>query len=414
MSEQNNNDRINLPPLPKAEELEAQQWGPDFMMSDKWFEQDIEKDFLNFSDAYTPPRYTLERNDVPFANIGELHVVSGKAGHGKTNLMSQMMAAILGGQFGNTVYCSGIPEPVVLYIDTEMGKDDTIAIKNRVCCLAGIPYDKPCDKFYILRLRETEEADIRWRKILKSVWVVTQRMDEATRNDGRQRCLHLFLDGLLDVVKDYNDQVECQPIIRKCMKLATYYDTSMWIVQHENPMADKLVGTLGSILERKVSEIFTVRKIVQSRLKPQDRRSDRPSIYFKVDQLKARGRDVESWEFQMTTDMGWGMPREITDGEDMVTQRQRQERKQADDYFKTYDWPQSGATYKDCIERNLRSKGVTSNRRMKKIYDIAMEANIIYKNDKGKYFYNGLDGMLPDDEVQNIQFSDEQPESCPY
>ena len=296
----------NLPQLPTAEELDANTVNTDFLKGDKWFDEDVTADFLDFTEQYSPPRYTLERYGVPFANIGELHVVSGKAGHGKTNLMSQFMATLLCGQLGNTKYREGVKEAVILYIDTEQGKDDTIAIKNRVCSLAGMPYDQPMQRFRILRLRDTEEAVERWRKILKAVWLVTRDM----RQD---QCLHLFLDGLLDIVEDYNDQKECQPIIRKCMMLATHYDTSMWLVLHENPMADKLVGTLGSITQRKVSEIFTVRKHKQSEEKPSERRADRPDIYFTVQQLKARGRDVANWDFEVTTENGWGTPREIID-----------------------------------------------------------------------------------------------------
>ena len=296
----------NLPPLPTAEELDSNTVNTDFLKGDKWFDEDVSADFLDFTEQYSPPRYTLERYGVPFANIGELHVVSGKAGHGKTNLMSQFMATLLCGQLGNTKYREGVKEAVILYIDTEQGKDDTIAIKNRVCSLAGMPYDQPMQRFRILRLRDTEEAVERWRKILKAVWLVTREMKA-------DQCLHLFLDGLLDIVEDYNDQKECQPIIRKCMMLATHYDTSMWLVLHENPMVDKLVGTLGSITQRKVSEIFTVRKHKQSDEKPSERRQDRPDIYFTVQQLKARGRDVGNWDFEVTTENGWGTPREIID-----------------------------------------------------------------------------------------------------
>ena len=288
-------------------DFDGQPKEPEFLKSRKWFGADVEGDFLDFTDPYKPPRYTLERKMVPFANIGELHVISGKAGHGKTNLMSMLMATILSGQQGNTRYRDDIPKPVILYVDTEMGKDDTIAVKNRVCTLAGIPYDRQNGQFFILRLRDTELAEDRWRKTLKALWLVKEHMGEG-------QCLHLFLDGMLDIVEDYNDQKECQPIIRECMMTATEFDTSMWIVQHENPMVDKLVGTLGSILQRKVSEIFTVRKVVQSRLNNKDKRDDRPEIYFKVEQLKARGRDVDSWDFEVTTESGWGMPREIIDG----------------------------------------------------------------------------------------------------
>ena len=308
-----NEETTNGIPLPGQEDARPQK--PNFLSKDDWFDVEVEEDLLDFGKPYRPPRYTLERNGVPFADVGELHIISGKPGNGKTGLISQLMAAVLCGKFGNTlkrevkhkVRNAGTDEvteedvpTVVLYIDTEQGEDDTIAIKNRVCSLAGIDYRKPCNSFFVLRLRDTEEASDRWKKILKAIWQI--------------RPTDIFLDGLLDIVKDYNDQVECQPIIRKCMMLATYYDASMWAVLHENPMVDKLVGVLGSITQRKVAEIFTVIKVKQSDLKPSDRKSELPDIYFRVKQNKARGRDVDDWLFQYVTNAGgWGQPIEIND-----------------------------------------------------------------------------------------------------
>ena len=417
MSETNN--KIPLPGQPIQAPPEPVPQEPDFLKGDDWFGIDIEADMLDFAEPYRPPRYTMERGGVPFADVGELHIISGKPGHGKTGLMSQLMSAILCGQHGNTVKRE-VPHKVknqetgeveevmiptvVLYIDTEQGKDDTIAIKNRVCSLSGIDYTKPQDCFKILRLRDTEEARDRWRKILKAIY--------------KYHPTDIFLDGMLDIVKDYNDQVECQPIIRKCMMTATEYDASLWAVLHENPMVDKLVGTLGSITQRKVSEIFTVIKIKQSELKQSDRRDDLPDIYFRVKQVKARGRDVGDWLFEYVTAAGgWGQPIELEDNGARVVnyadEKAKRERQEADDYFKAYNWTPSGATYTD-LEKHLRSKGVTSNRKIGNLFNTAMEAGIIYKSDKKKYHYNGLNKEQPNDESETLPFDSEPKGDAPF
>lgn len=301
MSEQQN--KIPLPGEPTPV--------PDFLKGDDWFGANVDDDFLDFDKPYRPPRYTLERNDVAFADVGEIHIVSGKPGNGKTGLMAQLIAATLGGQFGKTIArkvghkvngAEGFQEvpTCILYVDTEQGEDDTIGFKNRILSMSGVPKDVAKQHLKILRLRDTELALDRWKKILKAIWQV-QPTD-------------IFLDGMLDIVEDYNDQKECQPIIRKCMMLATHYDTSLWAVLHENPMVDKLVGTLGSITQRKVSEIFTVIKVKQSELKEHDRNPKLPPIYFRVKQNKARGKDVEDWYFHyVSVDGGWGQPVEIDD-----------------------------------------------------------------------------------------------------
>lgn len=387
-------DDNNILTIPDWEQTPPLNDAPEFLKDDNWYSIDISDDFLDFTEAYKPPRWTMKRDDIPFANMGELHIISGKAGHGKTNLMSQFIAAILSGKSGKTEYTqpATVEHPVILYIDTEQGKDDTIAFKNRICTMAGIDYSKAYDNFKILRLRNTEKTDDRWKKVLKAVWMVHPT--------------DIFLDGALDIVNDYNDQKECQPVIFKCMKLSTYYDASLWMVLHENPMVDKLVGTLGSIAQRKVSEIFTVRKHKQAEEK--QRVPGFPDIYFEVAQLKARGRDIPNWFFQVLPSVnGWGMPIEIDENcaadFDPEEYKAQQERTEINDYLMQCAWANNGITYTD-IDRFLRSKGITSNRRIKKIFDIAMEAGIIYKNTKGKYFYNGMKNTLPNDETEALPF----------
>lgn len=400
------NEELKLPQVSRV---------PDFLPGDNWAEIDIGDDLLDFAKPYRPPRYTMERGGIPFADIGELHIISGKPGHGKTGLMSQLMTTILCGRHGSTLrhdvphkvrgedgtFKEKMVPNVLLYIDTEQGEDDTIAIKNRVCSMAGLDYTKPSEQFYILRLRETEEAADRWRKILKAIYTL--------------KPTDIFLDGMLDIVRDYNDQAECQPIVRKCMMLATYFDASLWAVLHENPLVDKLVGTLGSITQRKVSEIFTVQKIKQSELKPNDRRSDLPDIYFRVKQVKARGRDVADWLFEYVQNAGgWGQPIEIEQTNTNLSTPQPIDTKRSElinearNIFVQYNWPRNGATYTE-LDKFIRAQGITSNRRIDNIFNVAKEEGILYTiGTKGhfRYFFNGLSDDKQDDDTPKILFNE--------
>ena len=420
MSDERDNQQQTTQGIPLPGEPDAKPRKPDFLQGDEWFETQVDEDFLDFDEPYRPPRYTMERDGVPFADVGELHIISGKPGNGKTGLMSQLEAATLGRQFGNTIarevghivrdaegniVVGGDKRPTfavrptrILHIDTEQGKDDTIAFKNRVISMSGVAAQEAKEHFFILRLRDTELAQDRWKKILKAIYVV-QPTD-------------IFLDGMLDIVEDYNDQKECQPIIRKCMMLATYYDTSLWAVLHENPMVDKLVGTLGSITQRKVSEIFTVIKVKQADLKENDRRADLPDIYFRVKQNKARGRDVSDWLFQYVTNAGgWGQPVEIEDnGVRVADSKEIAFMKEADERLKAFNWTSAGATYTE-LERYLRKS--VSGRRAGDLINIAAEHGIIYKSDKKKYHYNGIK-ELPKDNAQDLPFEGPGSEEVPY
>ena len=385
MSEENN--KIPLPGDPEPK--------PDFLQGDDWFQADVSSDFLDFDEPYKPPRYTMEREGIPFADVGELHIgntIAREVGH----IVRDKQGNIINGEDHRPTF--QVRQTRILHIDTEQGKDDTIAFKNRVIAMAGVDKQVAKEHFFILRLRDTELAQDRWKKILKAIWTV-QPTD-------------IFLDGMLDIVEDYNDQKECQPIIRKCMMLATYYDTSLWAVLHENPMVEKLVGTLGSITQRKVSEIFTVVKVKQSDLKENDRRADLPDIYFRVKQNKARGRDVNDWLFRyVTNEGGWGQPIEIKDnGIKVADSKEIAFMKEADERLKAYNWTSSGATYTD-LERYLRKN--VSGRRAGDLINIAAEHGIIYKSDNKKYHYNGLK-ELPKDNSQDLPFDGPDNEQAPY
>ena len=176
-------------------------------------------------------------------------------------------------------------------------------------------------------------------------------------------------------------------------------------------MVDKLVGTLGSITQRKVSEIFSVIKVKQADLKPNEQRPELPEIYFRVKQNKARGKDVADWLFQYVTNGGgWGEPKEIDDsGANIIDSKEMAFIKEADERLKAFNWTTAGATYTE-LERYLRKS--VSGRRAGDLINIAAEKGIIYKSDKKKYHYNGLK-ELPKDNTQNLPFegpSGEEPD----
>lgn len=371
---------------------------PELLKERKWFGTSTDGLLLDFTLPYTPPKWTLVHNGISFAKRGDLHIVGGKAGHGKTAFMSQVMVAILSGRFGGLECQIQGEDPTVLYIDTEQSVDDTIAIKNRVCTLAHIDYDKPCDRFKVARLRDTTKAEDRYKQILQLMWDISPTV--------------VFIDGLLDIVNDYNDQQECSEIIRELMAFSTAKNMSMWCVLHENPMTDKLVGSLGSIAERKVTEVFIVRK--HKGPHTEKRFQGMPNVFFEVKQTKARGKDQEDWYFCVQDRaLGWGVPVEIDlTGSTPENEKKRLEMQEVDAYFKQYQWTSAGTSYTD-LERYLRTKGVTSNRRLKWLFDTAKENNIIYQTPNKKYHYNGLK-ELENDESEHLPFDSPDNTEAPY
>ena len=318
---------------------------PTFLQGDDWFAVDVKPYQLDFTKTYEAPQYTLSWNGIPFAPRGGIHAITGQAGNGKTMTLAQFMAAILCGEYGELRYelSDVIPHPKVLYIDTEMEEANTIAVKNRVMTLCERPINEDSDDFVVIMLREVPETtDDKGKKTSSSVnrWRMTLKAIYEYKPTA------VFIDGLLDVVADFNDNKECQEIIYKCMQVASHYNISVWCIVHQNPGGEKLVGHLGSFLERKVTDVFQTKK---------DKNDKTGDVTFTVSQKKARGRDVADWQFRVLPVDSWGRPEQI-----LTAEIQRKgEKSEGDDPEKIkqwideaanrYEWPMSRGDIKKTV-----------------------------------------------------------------
>ena len=257
-----------------------------FLHSLKWEEAEIDGCFLDHTEAYTPPLFSLMLNGVPFAPMGDIQFLSGQTGHGKTFTFIQLISVLLGARFGGLTYAlrEHVEKPVVLYIDTEQAKASTQLVKQRVYALLGWKEGEDHSRqFPIMMLRETTSAYERWRKVIKAIDVIRPHF--------------VFLDGLIDVVDDFNSNEQCAELIDQCMALTSRYRISLWCVLHENPISldmakkgnGKPIGHLGSALLRKASDSLRTYK----------ERSEGGSVNFTVFQGKVRNKDHDDWTYHI-------------------------------------------------------------------------------------------------------------------
>lgn len=264
--------------------IEVPEQAQDAFLRDlDWIDADISRNWLDPTEAYTSPQYTLSYCGVPFAPMGGIHGLTGKPGHGKTMTFTQLMVAIMRGDFGNLhsllkERCNREGrEPTVLYIDTEMEKGNTQLVMLRVYQEMGWQRGTVQQQFRILWLREVVRAEDRWRMTLRAIYEMRPDV--------------VFLDGLIDVIGDFNDNRACQVLIYQCMGVASHYNISLWCLLHENPGSEKMVGHAGSFLERKATDILRTKK---------DKSGTRAT--FTVTQAKNRARDFDDWTFHIEDD----------------------------------------------------------------------------------------------------------------
>lgn len=270
---------------------------PEFLKEDEWFDMELEEqDFLDVTKDY-PIYHSLSINGVPFAPLGGLHGMTGQPGHGKTMTLSMVAAAVLGDKTHGIEWLLGetIPKPKVLYIDTEMERGNTQRVNMRICAMLGWDWHAPHDQLKIMCLREVTRAVDRWKKVLKGIF--------------QERPNVVILDGLIDVVADFNDNTDCQELISKCMATASHYNVSFWTLLHENPGSEKMVGHAGSFLERKASDVMVTRKKVDD---------GTGEVTFEIKSKKVRAKDWDGYRFTVDdSKYKFGVPR-LVDAQDKV------------------------------------------------------------------------------------------------
>ena len=286
-----------LPEIRTAEQIRADELKP------YWLDPTVE---------YPEPHFLYEFHGVGFSPLGGIQAISGQKKNGKTFVLAQLMAAALG--YGNDRIADYLPgltirestvehlghAPRVLYCDTEMERLNSAKVLRRVHWLCGWDMKAPSDRFAVLWLREVPKPEQdtcnheRWRLIKSAIEVFSPDI--------------VFVDGLRDLVNDFNSNEESSQIINEMMSLASQREMCIWNVLHMNPRPSnddesKMRGHLGTELGNKVSDTFIS-------IKKKDATTG--DVTFCVKQNDARGKDVDDWKFRVTDDAGGlGIPRII-------------------------------------------------------------------------------------------------------
>lgn len=277
--------------------------------------EELRKYWLDPALEYPEPHFLFEYNGVGFSPLGGIQAISGQKKNGKTFVLAQLMAAVLGtGTERVTQYLGNLQtrretidwlkhEPRVLYCDTEMEQLNTAKVLRRVHWLCGWDMKERSDRFFVLWLREVPKTE--HQSSNKERWRLIKNAIEEVNPDI------VFVDGLRDLVNDFNDNTESSDIVGEMMSLASQRNMCIWNVLHMNPRPSnddesKMRGHLGTELGNKVSDTFIS-------IKKKD--AGTGQVTFTVKQQDARGKDVDDWQFEIVDDAGGlGIPKIVSTG----------------------------------------------------------------------------------------------------
>ena len=348
--------------------------------------EDIRPYLLDPRKDYPEPYYMLEFNGIPFSAIGGIQAISGQKKNGKSFVLAQLMAAILGnGSERVMAYLPGlkVPDrtidmlghlPKVLYVDTEMEELNSAKVLRRVHWLCGWDMKEPNDRFNVLWLRtvgdnpdEKERAfQRRFRYIIEAIEVLEPDI--------------VFIDGIRDIIGDFNDNAESSDLVTRLMAIAQEKNICIWSALHMNPRPgndddSKMRGHLGTELGNKVSDT-----LVSVKQKTPN------GVTFTVKQVDARGKDMEDWRFEVTDAAGsLGIPKIFGSGPNLTATIKAhtltEVRNILEEFGNTIQWPATVTEIKGLFKKG----GIKSNNELQECVDIAKTNDLLCAQSKEEY-----------------------------
>lgn len=205
---------------------------------------DYEPYRIKLDEDITTPEYTLKYNGRGFAPKGDIVGLKAQAKSGKSMFCAIIAASVLGcDTFGLDTTDEAA---TVLYIDTEQAKANAANQARRINALMGWGNSNN-KRFNLYSLREMEIEERR-----KTIATLIELLKPTI-------CI---IDGLVDILMDFNDVRESQEVINELMKLSSKNDCCMVAVLHVNKSKEShdMRGHAGTMLLQKAADVFEVEK----------------------------------------------------------------------------------------------------------------------------------------------------------
>lgn len=311
---------------------------------------------VDITKDYPPVEFLLQDKDEKgLIARGDIIGIKGKAKQGKSYVCACLETAVLKGQYmGFTATKEGL---TILHIDTEQNIYN-VAGKVRVV--------------YSLCDWELGENNTRFVPVTLREYSARERLDKTKVAIERYKPDFVFIDGIRDLCRDFNDITESANLIGELMRLCSRNNCAILCVLHENKADGNMRGHLGTELLNKCSETYQVTK-------------DKDGT-ITVEQTECRNAPVGKWSFFIDED---GVPRQKA----TVTEVDKKREKMFAT-FKTIFNRKARFQYMDLVREYMESAPCCE-RTAKDHIKLAKDTSVISKQENGDYTF----GDFPEAEI---------------
>ncbi len=236
----------------KEMETNIPQQDGNFDCEKDWGTNNWKKHRVRAGDHIEEDEVLLMFGEHTFASRGNIQTLSGKPKSCKTFLISAMAGACMAGEYMGIATTN--KDLKILIFDTEQGKARAQTVLRRVYRMCELCFEDDSDRLDAISVRELDPQ---------------QRLNTLIGTIIDTKPDLVFLDGVRDLLTDFNDIKQSAEIVNVLMKLSVDYQCAIITVIHQNKGDANARGHLGSELMNKsetAAEVVRADKI--STVKP--------------------------------------------------------------------------------------------------------------------------------------------------
>lgn len=188
------------------------------------------------------------RYPLRFGTMGNISVIKGEEKARKSFLKSLLLGCAFGGNsnlFTNGIDIKGhrLDDKYIVDVDTEQDTYDSWLNAIRIPKIVGVAPDN----YLPIKLREKTPQE----RMQYLEWLFME-------SEFKNKLGIVSIDGYVDLIKDFNDQIESSELTQKLMKWSSVTKAHITGVLHLNPNSDKARGHLGTILQQKCETVAMI------------------------------------------------------------------------------------------------------------------------------------------------------------
>lgn len=227
------------------------------------------------TDTEVPPEeYALEVDGKGMFARRDIHAVKAKAKAGKTTTLKVFVAALLLGAMFRIK--SLLTKPRILFFDTEQSRTDTKLILEDVARMTGLGPEVIDGQVVLHSLRRCDQEDL--------LPLLRQAIED-------EKPEVVFLDGIVELVSSFNDEVESKQLIKDLLVLSDEHNCAIVCVLHTNKADEdhQMRGHLGTMLGQKAGTVLECSK-------------EKASSVITVKCTEARHEEPDEWSIMFDSD----------------------------------------------------------------------------------------------------------------